>query len=458
MIVKIEKYKSDEDISLTLNRKKIEQGDMNSLFLWSGEADDIRLEIYESETGSVYDVNKDSKISTPVDEIISQFNDQKAAIAEIESSGIEHTDDDMEEEPFPYDPDLIRVDPKPYQVNLVNELIEEGEIDLSPDFQRHFVWKNFSQRSRLIESMMLRIPLPAFYLAQGSEGKFQVVDGLQRLTVINQFLKNEFKLKGLEYLKDCEGKFFKKRGSEDNIDPKYSRRISQTQLSFNIIDPQTPLKIKFDIFRRINQVGKSLKPQEIRNCMASKRTRKFLKELASSEEFKIATDYSINPTRMEDQELVLRFISSYYSRFINNETLKYSGYMNDFLDNAINILNDTKGETYRKIRNAFYRSMENAAYLFGKYAFRKLKHEHLLPNARKQFINKSLFTTWSVLLSSYEPDDIKDKVKSNHLVKPLASEIENNNKYHDAITTGTNDLSKIKTSFNVSKKILGDKL
>ena len=184
MIVKIEKYKSDEDISLTLNRKKIEQGDMNSLFLWSGEADDIRLEIYESETGSVYDVNKDSKISTPVDEIISQFNDQKAAIAEIESSGIEHTDDDTEEEPFLYDPDLIRVDPRPYQVNIVNELIEKGEIDLSPDFQRHFVWKNLSQRSRLIESMMLRIPLPVFYLAQDSEGKLQVVDGLQRLTVI----------------------------------------------------------------------------------------------------------------------------------------------------------------------------------------------------------------------------------------------------------------------------------
>ena len=236
MIVKIEKYKSYEDISLTLNRKKIEQGDMNSLFLWSGEADDIRLEIYESETGSVYDVNKDSKISTPVDEIISQFNDQKAAIAEIESSGIEHTDgDDTEEEPFPYDTDLIRVDPRPYQVKLVNELIEEGDIDLSPDFQRHFVWKNISQRSRLIESMMLRIPLPVFYLAQDSEGKLQVVDGLQRLTVINQFLKNEFNLNGLEYLQNCEGKFFKKRGSEDNIDPKYSRRISQTQLSFNVI-------------------------------------------------------------------------------------------------------------------------------------------------------------------------------------------------------------------------------
>ncbi|RLB86609.1 MAG: hypothetical protein DRH26_17015, partial [Deltaproteobacteria bacterium] len=222
--------------------------------------------------------------------------------------------------------------------------------------------------------------------------------------------------------------------------------------------PQTPFRVKFDIFRRINQGGKPLKPQEIRNCMASKRARKFLKKLANSEEFKIATDYSINSTRMEDQELVLRFIGFYYSRFINNETLKYSGYMSDFLDNAIDILNDAKGETYKRIRNAFYRSMKNAAYFFGKYAFRKLKHEHLLPNARKQFINKSLFTTWSVLLNSYEPDDIKNKVNSNHLTEPLASEIENNNKYYDAITTGTNDLSKIKISFNVTKKILGDKL
>lgn len=454
MNIKVEIFESDESVILTLYRDKSEQEVVNSRFVWSGDVSGNWLNIYETETGSVYKIEKDPNISTPDDEIISQFNDQKAEIAEIESSGIEYNGEETEEEPFPYDPDLIRVDPRPYQVNLVNELIEEGDIDLSPDFQRHFVWKEITQRSRLIESMMLRIPLPVFYMAQDSEGKFQVVDGLQRLTVINQYLKNEFKLKGLEYLKDCEGKYYKKTGDQNNnIDPKYARRIAQTQLIFNIIDPQTPFRVKFDIFRRINQGGKPLKAQEIRNCMASRKTRNLLKKLANSEEFKTATGNSINPTRMEDQELVLRFIGFYYSQYINKESLKYSGNMNDFLDNVIDILN--KMMVYKSISNRFYYAMENAAYLFGPYAFRKCKKEHLRPGARKQFINKSLFTTWSVLLSRYNPDDVKNKVKPEHLTIPLASEIDNNTEYFNAITSGTNDISRINTSFRIAGEILG---
>ncbi|MCP4354890.1 MAG: DUF262 domain-containing protein [Proteobacteria bacterium] len=449
MKIKVDKNKSNDPIILKLNRDK------DSTFLWTGEFDGIWLKIYENETGSVNKIEKNPQIYTPDDEIISQFTDQKAQITGTESSGIEHTDEnEAEEEPYPYDPDLIRVDPRAYQVNLVNELILENDIDLAPDFQRHFVWKDITQRSKLIESMMLRIPLPVFYMAQDPEGKFQVVDGLQRLTVINQFLTNQFKLKGLEYLKDCEGRYFKKEDTRENIDPKYARRISQTQLIFNVIDPQTPLRVKFDIFRRINQGGKPLNAQEIRNCMALKKTRKLLKDLANSDEFKIATNYSVNPVRMEDQELVLRFIGFHYSRNIEN-SLKYSGYMNDFLDNVIAILNNSKEPIFKKLSDAFYQAMNNAAYLFGNYAFRKCKKEHLKPDAGKQFINKSLFTTWSVLLSTYDTDSVKDKVNKKHLVIPLADEIENNYEYYDALTTGTNDMKKVQTSFRIANKILG---
>ena len=409
--------------------------------------------MYESETGALQKIETSLDVLTPKEEIISQFNDQKSEILEAESSGIEATDANaLEEEPYPYDPELIRVDPKFYQVNLVNELIEDGEIDLAPDFQRHFVWKDLGQRSRLIESMMLRIPLPVFYMAQDTEGKFQVVDGLQRLTVINQFLTNRFKLTKLEYLKECEGKFFKK-DKEDSIDPKYARRITQGQLTFNVIDPQTPFRVKFDIFRRINQGGKPLTAQEIRNCMALPKTRMLLKELSQSEQFREATDYSLNSTRMQDQELVLRFIGFYYHRYMKTAPLKYTGYMNDFLDNTIDILNAHQGPPVAA-EKGFYKAMENAAYLFGVYAFRKCANEHLKPGARKQLINKSLFTTWSVLLSQYDTDDVKRKLKPGQLNVPLADEIENNKSYYDALTVGTNDMKRMKDSFKFAEKIL----
>lgn len=445
----------NEDISLNLERKEILFNDIVSHFIWEGQIFNVFLKIHQSITGSLEKIEKHQDIITPDVEIISQFNEQKEIVNSVEAAGIEYPgDEDFDEDLYPYDPDLIRVDPRPYQVSLVHELINDGDIDLAPDFQRHFVWKDIAQRSKLIESMMLRIPLPVFYMAQDAEGKFQVVDGLQRLTVINQFLNNEFRLKKLEYLKDCEGKYFKKEGEKNNLDPKYVRRITQTQLSFNIIDPQTPTRVKFDIFRRINQGGKPLNHQEIRNCMASIKVRNILKNLATSDEFRKATNYSVNSTRMEDQELVLRFIGFFYSEYINTVYFKYSGYMREFLDEVIDILNRDTEQNYAKIIKAFLRAMINAEYLFGPYAFRKCGNQHIQPGARRQLINKSLFTTWSVLLSQYEPMTVKTKTEKCSLVPHLAFLIDGDREYFDALTNGTNDIKRIDFAFNVGKRIL----
>ena len=103
---------------------------------------------------------------------------------------------------------------------------------------------------------MLRIPLPVFYMAQDRNGVLQVVDGLQRLTVIQQFLNNELRLKDLEYLKNEEGKYFRHEDPNMCIDQRYRKRVMQTQILVNIIDPQTPVDVKFDIFKRINQGGR----------------------------------------------------------------------------------------------------------------------------------------------------------------------------------------------------------
>src|SRR6266852_5027276 len=124
----------------------------------------------------------------------------------------------------PFDPALIRVDTRPMTIDLLRLRIEDQELDLAPGFQRKGgIWKDDAQ-SRLIESMLVRIPLPAFYMDATNDEKWLVVDGLQRLTTLKRFMiDKQLRLSGLEFLKSLEGK------SYDELPRHYQRRIAETQ-------------------------------------------------------------------------------------------------------------------------------------------------------------------------------------------------------------------------------------
>lgn len=432
---------------------------------WHSGDSDVMLAILEMHNDEI-EVIKDKKIITDDDDIKAQFAEQRFELEkeklESTASGIEPTTENetivFKQEIRPYNPDLIRVDTKQFTVHQISKLIQDGDIDFSPDFQRHFVWKEIEKKSRLIESIMLRIPLPVFYFAQDDQGKFQIVDGLQRLTVIRDFLNNKFKLKHLEYLKDSEERYFNLNDKKEPIEQKYLRRIEQATLTINIIDAQTPTSVKLEIFKRINQGGKPLKAQEIRNCMSANKTRLLMQKLSNSTEFKDATDYSINGLRMEDQEIVLRFCAFYYLRIKQVKDFKYSGNMELFLDETLEILNKEDEKTLLEIETLFINSMKNAFHLFGKYSFRKCLREHFLPNARRQFINRSLFTTYSILLSRFDYKKIKTNYNSGYLNEKLADEISSNKKYLDSITNGTNDLVRLNYSFETAEKLIKENL
>ena len=457
---------SDDSSEAILSSEKVSDG-----ILWKGFAEgysdnDYSLSILVDEENQIKLIEKGNKILSSNSDINNEFHMKFDELSEQklenEKAGIEDTDENSEVilEPKPYDPELIRVDTKSMSIRYVLEMMsgEDSDLDLSPDFQRNFVWTDITRKSRLIESILLRIPLPVFYLSQDNDGKLQIVDGVQRLTVIKDFLKNEFKLKNLEYLQDCKGCYFNKNDTK-NLDPKYIRRINQTQLIFNIIDPQTPHKVKFDIFKRINTGGKPLNNQEIRNCLASPRIRSMIKELSSSNEFTEATFGSVSSIRMADEELVMRFLGFYYIKILGNEKLKYKGGMKLFLDETLELLNNEKGEEkLNMIRNAFLNSMKIAEYLFGEYAFRKCKCEHIKPNARKQLINKSLFTSLSVLLSNFDYNEVKNKNEKKCLLEPFALELDNNQDFYNAITIGTNDQKRIGLTFLTVQKIITDHL
>ncbi len=154
---------------------------------------------------------------------------------------------------------------------IEKELIEQNLIELNPGYQRRSVWKDNKKKSLLIESLMLRIPIPAFYFYENEDGKYQVIDGQQRLTTIKEFVDGGFRLSKLEYL----GTEYNKKKFKD-LDTKYVQRIYRTQIAVNILDARSPKNVIYDIFRRVNTGGVNLNPQEMRNAICKQEVRDFL--------------------------------------------------------------------------------------------------------------------------------------------------------------------------------------
>ena len=151
---------------------------------------------------------------------------------------------------------------------------------MDPDFQRDFIWPEDKQ-SKLIESVIMRIPLPVFYLAEDREGHMVVVDGLQRLTTFLRFLRGELKLK-LPDREELNGKRF------EDLVPKMRNRVEDCNLTFYTIDATVPERARLDIFERVNS-GVPLTRQQMRNCLYRGRATEFLKEESRTEIFLEAT-------------------------------------------------------------------------------------------------------------------------------------------------------------------------
>ena len=374
----------------------------------------------------------------------------------LKRSGSEENENQLQKGENPFNPEQIKVNAKQFSIKLVTDMIGAGDIDISPDFQRHFVW-NSSQKSRLIESLLLRIPLPNFYFAEDEEGRLTVVDGLQRLTTIRDFVNNKFPLVDLEYLDEgVRGRYYQDENNKKGIDKKYFRWFNMTQLSVNVIDPSSPPNVKYDIFKRINTGGRTLNNQEIRNCLSSQKVRTLLTNMVSLEEFKSATGGSLKPTRMADQEMALRFIM-FYDAYQKDNTLSssYDGYMESSLDATIENYKSVTEEESEKVISRFSCAMKNTEWLFGsKYAFRKIKTADLKEDASRQLLNKALFEVWSVLLADMSPDDIRNNYCEGFFSSKFASLLESDNDLMYYLSYGTNGKANMVYVFKAIKELI----
>lgn len=439
---------------------------------------DLRIEFcYDTEKQSIDNLKFSDSILTSEKEIREQIELYIKEQSESEKSGLEPEDSDESiKEKKPYNPKEIHIRNDRWQISYIYDLMAKyNEIDLHPDYQRNFIW-DYKRKCRLIESLMLGIPIPTFYLSENEDKTYQVVDGLQRLSTIKEFLDNDLKLNYLEYLKDQEGSYYKIEENKEKkfikkkqIKREYERNLLQTQINVNIIESRSPYEVKLDVFRRLNTGGKPLTNQEIRNAVSLPKTREIISSLVDSIEFKKATLDSIKTSRMEAHELALRFICFWMERNKDKEKWNYKGDMQKYLDNSIERINADKNFPVQDILTAFKKSMENAEYLFGEYAFRKCLPEHLKhknQKAKKQLINKSLFTVLSVLLCEYDLDKIQSKFQPVDFENILAEHIENhlekdNDEEYPLLTClshKTNDKKILSITFSILDKLLNQHL
>ena len=345
----------------------------------------------------------------------------------------------------PFNPEKIKVGNASPTINLILDRIEHREIDLEPDFQRRArIWKK-EKKSQLIESLLLRIPLPAFYVASDEKENWSVVDGLQRLTTIFDFCSGDFSLSGMEYLKKLNGALYK------DLPRNMKRRIAETELYVNVIEQGTPEEVMFNIFKRINTGGESLNSQEIRNALHKGPVRNFLQDLANEESFRKATDGAIPSERMMDREFVLRFLSFYISPW---EQYK-EGYLDNFLSSAMTKINAMSEKDRASLRKEFIDSMDVAYKIFDSDAFRK---RYNVNDPRKP-INKSLFETWSVNIAKLSEEDRAKLVKNHSIIKDKFRHALNKDRdFELSISSSTALKTRITTRFKVIKQIISEAL
>ena len=355
--------------------------------------------------------------------------------------GIDDKEDTLSEERIekPYDPARIKVDPTPMTIFQVMRKVKMKEINLQPKFQRKVVWDNVRQ-SRLIESILIRIPLPSFYLDAKDDNEWLVVDGLQRLWTLDSFFnKKELRLQNLEFLgPQLNGKNF------DELPRNFQREIEDTHLNLYVIKPDTPAEVKFTIFYRINTGGMVLSAQEIRHCLYQGAATKLLMKLADSKEFLSATTGSINTKRMDDRECVLRYCAFHHKPY---EEYTESDF-NKFLSNAMVLINKMKPNETKALKNSFFRAMRISEGVFGEHAFRKMYGRRYARNP----INKSLFEVWSVCLEGFDENElVKNK---DNIIDGFIDKMNKDDVYFQSITQGTGGVTRVHKRFSTTLDII----
>ena len=341
-----------------------------------------------------------------------------------ENIDIEPEDNSIEDIHGPFDPNAIDVDISVVNLGSLLEQLEYNEIDLRPEFQRASdVWSQV-KKSRLIESVLLGLPLPSFYFSEDPEtNKLLVVDGLQRLCAFSDFcITKKLKLKGMQFLTGLEGWTY------DKLDRTQIRRIKSLKVTLNTLRKNTPQRVKLVIFQRVNTAGVPLTPQEMRNALYQKKATNLLKEMAKLDSFRKATGGKIPSKRMTDCDFANRFVAFYLYR------KEYDGNLDEFMGDALENINKMSQQEIDSIHDTFDRSMKICYKLLGNTAFKRPD-----PQKPNSFLktNKAIFEVLSVSIAQLSENEQEILVQRKARFQNEIYSLFMNEDFIKSITSGT---------------------
>ena len=341
----------------------------------------------------------------------------------------------------PFNPNEIEIDTPPYTIGYLVDRLNHEEINMNTEFQRENNLWTSEKQSRLIESILLGLPLPAFYF-DTSNPQWDIIDGLQRCCSIENFcVKKTLKLTGLEFLKEKDGKPYLEGKGFDELDRTLQRSIITKPITVNLIK-KADKKIRFILFKRLNTGGLELKDAEIRNAVFQGIAADAIKQLAKLPEFIDATGGRIPTKRMEDRDFVSRFIAFYLKDYT-----EYQPGLDAFINSTMETLINTNKE---KLENDFKSALNLAVDIFGNDAFRKRTDT----DHGRRPLNKAYFEVIAVTFSKLNDTEKNQVLENKELLKENLITLMNSPRYSNSLSGGPGTRDSVNIRFSWFKQVL----
>jgi hypothetical protein len=334
--------------------------------------------------------------------------------------------------------------PKDFTLRELFTMKMERDLDLQPAYQRNFVFDN-KKASRLIESILMDVPIPVIYIAEESNNKFSVIDGQQRLTSFLSYIEgklpdgSEFKLSGLKILRELNKKKF------DDLDPSLQTKIKTTALHTIIIKKESNEDIKFEIFERLNTGSIKLNEDEIRNSVYRGKYIALLKELADDEWFHLLVKKDNFKKRLIYRGMILRFLALSERTYLN-----YKPSIKQFCNKELRENRNLSEEKQEEYRLRFKKSVELCKIVFGENAFKRyIPGNSEDPNGKwvSSRINMALFDIEMCGFALYEKNQVVSH--ADEIREGLLSLLSTNEDFIRSIEIQTSDKEQVTKRFSI---------
>ena len=283
----------------------------------------------------------------------------------------------------------IKTDNYPMSIGELSNLYQDGDLKINPIYQRMFRW-DIAQQSALIESILLNIPIPPIYVYQNEKGKWNLIDGQQRLSTIFKFmgiLKKDSKdvdgegfvesepLIRTKFLPALEGKYWDNEDESISLTDAQRRYIKRSKILIIIIDKSSDEFAQYEMFQRLNTGGSHLSPQEIRNCilvMKNEEIYKKLLDMSKYENFKNSVPISEKDSEEQGYlELVVKYFVLRYSKFEISDSENYNNFLTDEI---LKLINDDNID-FEKEEELFKKTFDLLYEVMGENTFKKYDKE-----------------------------------------------------------------------------------